>query len=41
MAHVAPGLDVVVDYGFLTIIAKPLFKLMTWLQARLQRRERR
>lgn len=31
MAHVAPGLDVVVDYGFLTIIAKPLFQLMTWL----------
>lgn len=31
MQAVAPGLDVVVDYGFLTIIAKPLFKLMTWL----------
>jgi len=33
MQHVAPGLDVVVDYGFLTIIAKPLFKLMTWLHS--------
>ena len=31
MQTVAPGLDVVVDYGFLTIISKPLFKLMTWL----------
>lgn len=31
MQAVAPGLDVVVDYGFLTIIAKPLFKLMTWI----------
>jgi len=28
---VAPGLDLVVDYGWLTIIAKPLFGLMTWL----------
>lgn len=33
MAHVAPGLDVVVDYGFLTIIAKPLFQLMTWIHS--------
>ncbi len=31
MQAVAPGLDVVVDYGFLTIIAKPLFQLMTWI----------
>ena len=31
MAAVAPGLELVVDYGFLTIIAKPLFTLMTWL----------
>ena len=27
----APGLELVVDYGWLTIIAKPLFILMTWL----------
>lgn len=33
MAKLAPGLELVVDYGFLTIIAKPLFKLMTWLHA--------
>lgn len=33
MQAVAPGLDVVVDYGFLTIISKPLFKLMTWLHS--------
>ncbi len=31
MEAVAPGLELVVDYGFLTIIAKPLFVLMTWL----------
>ncbi len=31
MQEVAPGLDVVVDYGFLTIFAKPLFKIMTWI----------
>ncbi len=33
MSELAPGLELVVDYGWLTIIAKPLFKLMTWLQA--------
>jgi len=31
MQQLAPGLDVVVDYGFLAIIAKPLFALMTWI----------
>lgn len=31
LENVAPGLDLVVDYGLLTIIAKPLFALMTWL----------
>jgi len=35
LAAVAPGLDLVVDYGWLTIIAKPLFGLMTWLHALL------
>jgi len=35
MEQVAPGLDLVVDYGFLTIIAKPLFALMTWLHTLL------
>ncbi|HEY9278824.1 MAG TPA: membrane protein insertase YidC [Eoetvoesiella sp.] len=29
----APGLNVVVDYGFLTIIAKPLSQLMAWLHS--------
>lgn len=33
MSELAPGLELVVDYGWLTIIAKPLFKLMTWLYA--------
>ena len=35
MAALAPGLELVVDYGWLTIIAKPLFKLMTWLHSLL------
>ena len=30
-----PGLELVVDYGWLTIIAKPLFTLMTWLHSLL------
>jgi len=33
MQALAPGLELVVDYGWLTIIAKPLFKIMTWLHA--------
>ncbi|SAH83205.1 inner-membrane protein [Bordetella ansorpii] len=33
MAALAPGLETVVDYGWLTIIAKPLFTLMTWLHS--------
>ncbi|MDN3987858.1 membrane protein insertase YidC [Zwartia vadi] len=35
LEKVAPGLDLVVDYGLLTIIAKPLFSLMTWLHSLL------
>ena len=35
LAGVAPGLERTVDYGFLTIIAKPLFWVMTWLHAAL------
>lgn len=31
MSELAPGLELVVDYGWLTIISKPLFKLMTFL----------
>jgi YidC/Oxa1 family membrane protein insertase len=31
LEKVAPGLDLVVDYGLLTIIAKPVFALMTWI----------
>lgn len=33
MSELAPGLELVVDYGWLTIIAKPLFTFMTWLYA--------
>src|SRR3546814_10846349 len=39
MSELAPGLELVVDYGWLTIIAKPLFKVMTWLHAMLGRSE--
>lgn len=35
MHALAPGLELVVDYGWLTIIAKPLFKIMTWLHGYL------
>ncbi len=31
LTKVAPGLDLVVDYGWLTVIAKPLAGLMNWL----------
>lgn len=31
MSAVAPGLELVVDYGWVTIIAKPMFKFMIWL----------
>ncbi|MBX7021073.1 membrane protein insertase YidC, partial [Providencia rettgeri] len=33
MSQLATGLDLGVDYGWLTIISKPLFKLMTWLHS--------
>ncbi len=35
MANISPGLELVVDYGFLTIIAKPLFNLMTLIHGLL------
>jgi YidC/Oxa1 family membrane protein insertase len=31
LEKLAPGLDLVKDYGWLTIIAKPIFSLMVWL----------
>ncbi|WP_300646571.1 membrane protein insertase YidC [Paenalcaligenes sp.] len=33
MSAVAKGLDLVVDYGWLTIISKPLFTILTWLHS--------
>jgi YidC/Oxa1 family membrane protein insertase len=33
LEKVAPGLDLVVDYGWLTIIAAPLFWLLKWIHA--------
>ncbi len=33
MKAVAPGLNVVVDYGWVTIVAKPMFTLLTWIHS--------
>jgi len=33
LAVLAPGLELVKDYGWVTILAKPLFRLLTWLHA--------
>lgn len=33
MSSVAKGLDLVVDYGWLTILSKPLFVILTWLHS--------
>jgi YidC/Oxa1 family membrane protein insertase len=32
LESIAPGLDLVVDYGWLTVIAAPLFWVLSWLQ---------
>ena len=32
LAGVAPGLELTVDYGKLTIIAQPIFKLLAWIE---------
>jgi len=36
LEKVAPGLDLTVDYGWLTVIAKPIFWLLQWLYALVQ-----
>lgn len=33
LSDISTGLDLVVDYGWLTMIAKPMFKFMTWLHS--------
>lgn len=33
MAKIAKGLDLVVDYGWFTILSKPLFSILTWLHS--------
>ena len=33
LKELAPGLDLVVDYGWLTIIAQPMFLLLKWLHS--------
>ena len=33
LSEISTGLDLVVDYGWLTIIAKPMFNFMTWLHS--------
>jgi membrane protein insertase Oxa1/YidC/SpoIIIJ len=31
LAKLAPGLDLTIDYGWLTVIAKPLFWFLQWI----------
>ncbi len=31
LASIAPGLDLVVDYGWLTILAKPIYHILAWI----------
>jgi YidC/Oxa1 family membrane protein insertase len=33
LARIAPGLDLVVDYGWLTVVAAPIFWVLQWLYA--------
>lgn len=33
LEKLAPGLDLTVDYGFLTVIAKPIYWLLNWLHS--------
>ncbi|MFN2338376.1 MAG: membrane protein insertase YidC [Gammaproteobacteria bacterium] len=33
MKEVAPGLELTVDYGFLTVLAQPLFWMLKWIHA--------
>jgi YidC/Oxa1 family membrane protein insertase len=33
LASIAPGLDLAVDYGWLTILAQPIFWLLDWIHA--------
>ena len=33
LQDIAPGLDLVVDYGFLTVIAAPLFWVLSWIHS--------
>jgi YidC/Oxa1 family membrane protein insertase len=35
LREVAPGLDLTVDYGWLTILAQPIFWLLSWIHALL------
>lgn len=32
LAGVAPGLDLTVDYGYLTVLAKPIFAMLRWIE---------
>jgi YidC/Oxa1 family membrane protein insertase len=34
--HLAPGLDLVVDYGWLTVLAYPIFVMLNWLHKLVQ-----
>lgn len=32
LVGVAPGLDLTIDYGYLTVLAKPIFAMMRWIE---------
>lgn len=32
LSGVAPGLDLTIDYGYLTVLAKPIFSLLRWIE---------
>ncbi|HZZ92593.1 MAG TPA: membrane protein insertase YidC [Usitatibacter sp.] len=36
LREISPGLDLVVDYGWLTILAKPIFWLLKWIHSVVQ-----
>ena len=36
LREIAPGLDLVIDYGWLTILAKPIFWLLKWIHSVVQ-----
>ena len=33
LEHIAEGLDLVVDYGWLTLLAKPMYEILSWINS--------